>query len=495
MKTTKITKMFLAMIIAGTMGVYNVQAQTYGRGALTNNATCGATGTTGGCTNTYIGDVAGAAVGASSLDNTFIGASSGNANTSGVDNSFFGYKAGFVTTTGSYNTFTGALSGQSNTTGNYNVFYGRASGNANTTGTLNTFIGYTAGYKTVGAGSSNTSVGHQAFHENTSGDDNVAVGLNALYANTTANKNTAVGNYSGDTYATGDSCTFLGYGADKTSTYQNCAAIGFGTAATASDKMFFGNSTIIGCYNVSGVWTFSDGRFKFNVKEEVKGLDFIKRLRPVTYQLNTQQLDAFIKQNMPRQIDSSGKPITTPAGNYTKSMNIVRTGFIAQEVEQAAKEAGFASTIVSTPSNTNDPYAVRYEEFVVPLVKAVQELSKTVDSLKTVISKNGQSTINNGVNASIQDIKLALPDGATLGNAQPNPNNGSTQIPYYLPQNTTGAKIIFTDMLGKVMEEKTLQAGYGLLNIDTQDLPGGIYSYSLVVGDKVIDNKKMIRNK
>jgi len=45
------------------------------------------------------------------------------------------------------------------------------------------------------------------------------------------------------------------------------------------------------------------------------------------------------------------------------------------------------------------------------------------------------------------------------------------------------------------MEERVLQSGYGLLNIDTQELPTGIYSYSLVVDGKVIDNKKMIRNK
>ncbi len=84
---------------------------------------------------------------------------------------------------------------------------------------------------------------------------------------------------------------------------------------------------------------------------------------------------------------------------------------------------------------------------------------------------------------------------ATLGEPQPNPNNGSTQIPYYLPQNTSGAKIIFTDMLGKTMKEQLLQPGYGLMNVDTQDLPAGIYSYTLIVDGKVIDNKKMIRNK
>lgn len=110
-------------------------------------------------------------------------------------------------------------------------------------------------------------------------------------------------------------------------------------------------------------------------------------------------------------------------------------------------------------------------------------------------NKINNSTGNNDSVKNILDIKLTLPEGATLGDAQPNPNNGSTQISYFLPDNISVAQIIFTDMLGKVIQEKSLQPGYGLLNIDTQDLPTGIYSYSLVVDGKVIDNKKMIRNK
>ena len=82
-----------------------------------------------------------------------------------------------------------------------------------------------------------------------------------------------------------------------------------------------------------------------------------------------------------------------------------------------------------------------------------------------------------------------------MGDAQPNPNSGNAQIPYYIPENTSGAKIIFTDLLGRVMKEETLKTGYGLMNVDTRDLPGGIYSYSLVADEKVIDSKKMIRNK
>ena len=61
---------------------------------------------------------------------------------------------------------------------------------------------------------------------------------------------------------------------------------------------------------------------------------------------------------------------------------MLQSGFIAQEVEQAAKELGYNFSGVDAPKNEDDYYGLRYAEFVVPLVKAVQELSKQNDDLK-----------------------------------------------------------------------------------------------------------------
>jgi trimeric autotransporter adhesin len=52
------------------------------------------------------------------------------------------------------------------------------------------------------------------------------------------------------------------------------------------------------------------------------------------------------------------------------------TGFIAQEVEQAAKEAGYDFSGLQKPANPDELYSLRYSDFVMPLVKAVQELKE-----------------------------------------------------------------------------------------------------------------------
>jgi hypothetical protein len=47
---------------------------------------------------------------------------------------------------------------------------------------------------------------------------------------------------------------------------------------------------------------------------------------------------------------------------------IVYTGLIAQEVEQAASELDYDFSGVDAPQNENDHYAIRYAEFVAPLI-------------------------------------------------------------------------------------------------------------------------------
>jgi hypothetical protein len=121
--------------------------------------------------------------------------------------------------------------------------------------------------------------------------------------------------------------------------------------------------------------TISDGRYKYNIKEDVKGLDFVLKLRPVTYQFDTKLLNAemnpsgFININYKEDIYKKGSPVR-------------RTGFIAQEVEKAADAAGYNFSGIYKPKTEKDHYSLSYESFVVPLVKAIQEQQQQIESLK-----------------------------------------------------------------------------------------------------------------
>lgn len=98
------------------------------------------------------------------------------------------------------------------------------------------------------------------------------------------------------------------------------------------------------------------------VKVDVSGLEFIMKLRPVTYDLDRKALSDFIKSKNTDEIPTSRE-----------------SGFIAQEVEAAAKSSNFTFSGIDAPKNANDTYGLRYGQFVVPLVKAVQEQQQTIE--------------------------------------------------------------------------------------------------------------------
>ncbi|RLD37128.1 MAG: hypothetical protein DRI89_15515 [Bacteroidetes bacterium] len=58
------------------------------------------------------------------------------------------------------------------------------------------------------------------------------------------------------------------------------------------------------------------------------------------------------------------------------------TGFIAQEVEQAAQTSGYDFSGVTRANDDLGMYSLSYSQFVVPLVKAVQEQQQQIEALE-----------------------------------------------------------------------------------------------------------------
>jgi cell division septum initiation protein DivIVA len=150
---------------------------------------------------------------------------------------------------------------------------------------------------------------------------------------------------------------------------------------------------------------------------------------------------------------------------------------------------------VDAPKNNKDLYALRYAEFVVPLVKAVQELSNKNDELEQRIKKlekmlgtQSSSSINNAA----QNISLS---SASLSQNVPNPFKNTTTIQYSLPQQYNSAKIIISSN-GKMIKEVNLTGkGQGSINIDASDLAATTYNYTLYIDGKLADSKQMISTK
>jgi len=85
------------------------------------------------------------------VDNTFVGLSTGAANSSGISNSFFGRSAGINNDDGNFNSFFGVGAGFSNVSGSENSSFGFQSGNTFASGNDNSFFGYRAGLSSTGS--------------------------------------------------------------------------------------------------------------------------------------------------------------------------------------------------------------------------------------------------------------------------------------------------------------------------------------------------------
>ena len=455
----------------------------------------------GNTTDLFVGHSAGNSS-MSGHNNTYVGTSSGNATSSGVNNTFVGFESGKVNSTGTRNSFMGTNSGIANNSGQYNTFNGYNSGSSNTSGLYNTNIGRDAGW-TNSTGSHNTMIGQQAGYDNTAGN-NTLIGSHAGENFTSGGYNVCLGYIAGNSHTTTTTSTFIGYNADATGSYEDCAAIGANSSVNDDHKIRIGSSTI---EVIEGQvdFTTSDGRFKFNVTEEVSGLDFIKRLRPVSYQFDTEAFDEFlgVGENLE---DSLG--VSPPAIDYGPSSSIIRTGFIAQEVEQAAIDAGFITDIVHTPNHDQDNYSLQYGVFVVPLVKAVQEQQAKIEELEELIRNccsapsNGSMTIPNnilpqdefGKENQTTEVELRLIDNIILYQNIPNPFTSETTINYYLPQSVNNAKMIFYNDMGQSIKEVILEhRGNASVKINSSDLARGFYSYSLIVDEKIFETKRMLK--
>lgn len=219
------------------------------------------------------------------------------------------------------------------------------------TSTNNVFIGNNAGSNSSNGASSNiVAIGTQAMGaagaQNVS--QSVAIGSFAMQSPTaTATSNVVIGHQAGITLSTSNN-VIIGQGAS--SGFAGCVVIGQGAAATANNHIRIGNTQSLATTPV--MWTVvSDRRAKSNIKDSPIGLDFIKKLRPVSY----------FKKN-----DENKK---------------TEYGFIAQEVEATLKKAGDSNNgVIYVDPDGN--YGMRYNDIIPITVKAVQEQQELIEQLQ-----------------------------------------------------------------------------------------------------------------
>lgn len=226
-----------------------------------------------------------------------------------------------------------------------------------------------------------------------------------------------------------------------------------------------------GSYNVS-----SDRRLKEDIRPIPNGtLEKMMRLRPVSYYFKDDQ-----------------------------KKNIKSVGYIAQELEKVFPDA------VQKTKEKNAYRAVNYTMLGVLSIKAIQELKKEIDAktveiaeleiLLTELEQTWQeleptlaSLETNITNTSI-DLTSVEDKKVSLYQNYPNPFMDNTIIQYFIPENSQDAVLVLKDGMGQVLNSIPLPAkGEHQLELSLNDLPNGMYYYTLVIDGESISTKKMVK--
>ena len=207
--------------------------------------------------------------------------------------------------------------------------------------------------------------------------------------------------------------------------------------------------------------------------------------------------------------------------NYGLNLEIgTHYGVLAHEVKQVLPqmvrnfiqpaEYDSSGTIVSQLKNIQ---AVNYTEFIPLLIAGYKSQAKEIDTLTSqlttlqsrldslvmaVASCCNAPLLNQNNSSNQQTIELDNTPAIILGN-DPNPFAENTTISWNIPQQDTetiNAMLVFYNQNGSILKSvKIHQAGAGSLLVYGSNLSSGQYSYSLVVNNKVVKTKQMVKVK
>lgn len=215
----------------------------------------------------------------------------------------------------------------------------------------------------------------------------------------------------------------------------------------------------------------SDSRQKENIEAVKNSLVIISQLQSVEYDLKKE----FVF------IDSIDY-----APEYRSKLEAKRKGkigYIAQDMEKIIPQ------LVDYDEST-DTYGVNYVGLIPILSEAIKEQQVLIEQLHAELNELRISSLK-GISTETRNIEII--DECVLYQNTPNPFEQVTSIKYNLPKGLMSADIIIYDMTGKQLQRIPLnENGESSVQVSGGVLTPGMYMYSMIVENQLIDTKHMI---
>lgn len=220
-------------------------------------------------------------------------------------------------------------------------------------------------------------------------------------------------------------------------------------AGTGDQVVFYNsNSSTFNSIQVKNVYQYSDARAKKDIQPLSDGLYKVLNLNPVSYN--------WINPGVEKRTTEEGTPLKD-------------IGFLAQDVEAIIPEA--------VMTDDEGKKLINYSAVIPYLVEAIKDLQGQIEQLEA----------EKGSNSSIEKVI------AVLSQNTPNPSRGTTTIPVEISQYATSASIQIYNLQGMPVKKINItEKGKSEVQINTSDLKAGIYMYSLIVDNQLINSRRMV---
>jgi len=98
------------------------------------------------------------------------------------------------------------------------------------------------------------------------------------------------------------------------------------------------------------------------------------------------------------------------------------------------------------------------------------------------------------VEAQLQQGGSTAGENAWLGQSIPNPTDGTTVIPYYVPAASLAAELVVWNSAGGevVRQPLPLRGQPGQVRLEMQQFASGVYQYGLVVDGRLVAQRQMV---
>ncbi|MDR1543618.1 MAG: tail fiber domain-containing protein [Prevotellaceae bacterium] len=233
---------------------------------------------------------------------------------------------------------------------------------------------------------------------------------------------------------------------------------------------FIGDTHVDGLLSATSTSFNSDIRYKQNIVGLSNELyNKLLNLNPVEFNF---------KQRYSEFTDSLGNNVQLPL--FEKNSQLLTKkhyGLIAQEVQEIYPDLVY--------EDGEGYLSVDYVGIIPLLIASVKELKNEIEELKNA---QAQAQPQNA------PAKQILP--AALYQNAPNPFNENTEISFYLPETVSNAVLCVYDMNGKQLSQTAItERGNAKLTLNGRRYGAGMYLYSLIADNQVIDTKRMILTK